>query len=363
MCSKRSHWRRVLSIVQLVNRLTLLGWDAKIATHHDHNQEHLGAYMLYHHPYVFPSARSHDRALPRERYHRGLAVVHGGKVKRIVSRIPKAVPWYFVQDDERIFFHELDVRGDSRSGELRADPEHDREEPLAARTNRRAGASAEIVPVGFDLDSFYTYVPHSTRSQRILAMARPRTPRRGFERTVRVLREVKKRHPELEVAFFGCSNLDTYGLDFEYTDLGEVPNERLRALYNTAQIVLDLSDYQALGRIGLEGMACGAATVLTRFGGINEYIRDGENTLAVDVEDEPSIISAVLRLVEDDALRSRLVQEGYATVQRFSCDNEVRATSRLFAESLGYPDGLPAEFALSDDSPRTPGEGTSPIER
>jgi glycosyltransferase involved in cell wall biosynthesis len=166
--------------------------------------------------------------------------------------------------------------------------------------------------------------------------------------------KVKAARPDVEIALFGCPNLPDYRLPFEHTDLGEVPNERLRAIYNTASIVLDLSDYQALGRIGLEGMACGAATVLTKFGGISEYIRDGVNTLAIDPDDEASVVEAVLRLVDDPALRARLVAEGIRTVERFSCDVEARTTSRLFAASLGYENGLPEAFALRDDEVYAP---------
>ena len=185
-------------------------------------------------------------------------------------------------------------------------------------------------------------------------MVRPRTPRRGFERTVRTMAKVKAARPEVEIALFGCPNLPDYRLPFDHTDLGEVPNERLRAVYNTATVVLDLSDYQALGRIGLEGMACGAATVLTKFGGIAEYIRDGENTLAVDPMDEAAVVTSVLRLVDDPALRARLVAEGFRTVERFSCDVEARTTSALFAASLGFEHGLPEEFALRDDEVYAP---------
>lgn len=340
----------VLSIVQLVNRLTLLGWDAKIATHHDHNQEHLGAYLLYHHPYVFPSADSMIENFPESDIVVASLWSTAEKVSRIVKRQPNAVPWYFVQDDETNFFHELDTSGRQKVMDSYALlPNKIVKSHWLSQRLGKYGHDAHIVPVGFDLDSFYAYVPHEKRSMRILAMARPQTPRRGFERLIRTMREVKRMRPEVEVAFFGCSNLADFQVDYAHTDLGEVPNERLRAIYNTSQIVLDLSDYQALGRIGLEGMACGAATVLTRFGGINEYIRDGENTLAVDPADEPAIIDAVLRLVDDDVLRAQLVQEGFRTVERFSCDVEARTTSRLFADSLGFEDGLPEEFAIRDD--------------
>jgi GT2 family glycosyltransferase/glycosyltransferase involved in cell wall biosynthesis len=345
----------VLSVVQLVNRLTLLGWDAKIATHHDHNQEHLHAYMLYHHPYVFPSAESMIENFPESDVVVATLWSTAEKVRRIADRMPNAVPWYFVQDDETHFFHELDAQGRQRV--IRSyDLVPNKIVKSRWLRDRLAGHGhdAEIVPVGFDLDSFYAYVPVEERPMRILAMARPKTPRRGFERLVRTLAAVKSKRPHVEVAFFGCPNLADYGIDFEYTDLGEVPNERLRALYNSSRVVLDLSDYQALGRIGLEGMACGVATVLTRFGGINEYIRDGENTLAVDPDDEEAVIEAVLRLVDDDALRARLVEEGFRTVERFSCDAEARMTSRLFAESLGLVDGLSGELALRDEEEHEP---------
>jgi glycosyltransferase involved in cell wall biosynthesis len=345
----------VLSIVQLVNRLQLLGWDAKIATHHDHDQSRLDAYMLYHHPYVFPTKESLIEHFPESDVVVASLWSTAATVDRIVKRRPETVPWYFIQDDERNFFHELDLSGRQHVVESwslipnRIVKTHWLREQIAA-----FGHDAHIVPVGFDQDSFYCHVDPATRPLRILAMARPRTPRRGFERTIRTMAKVKAARPDVEIALFGCGNLSDYELPFEHTDLGEIPNERLRAVYNTAAIVVDLSDYQALGRIGLEGMACGAATVLTKFGGIAEYIRHGENTLAVDPDDEASIVASVLRLVEEPLLRTRLVAEGLKTVERFSCDVEARTTSALFAASLGYEQGLPEEFALGDDESYAP---------
>ena len=343
----------VLSVVQLVNRLTLLGWDAKIATHHDHNQEQLSAYMLYHQPYVFPTAEAMIENFPKSDIVVASLWSTADKVSRIVSRMPEAIPWYFVQDDEASFFHERDTQGRQKvvdSYDLV--PNKIVKSRWLRDRLKEHGHSAEIVPVGFDHDSFYSYTPDEDRTMRILAMARPKTPRRGFERTIRVLRQVKARRPDVEIGLFGCPNLGEYAVDFDHIDFGEVPNADLRALYNTSKIVLDLSDHQALGRIGLEGMACGAATVLTKVGGINEYIRDGENTFAVDPEDEPAAIDAIIRLVDDEKLRARFVEEGDRTVERLSCDVEARRTSELFAASLGFDSGLPDEFAMKDEPPQ-----------
>lgn len=352
----------VLSIVQLVNRLQLLGWDAKIATHHDHDQSRLDAYMLYHHPYVFPTLEALVDHFPETDVVVASLWSTAATVDRIVRRMPRAVPWYFIQDDERNFFHELDTAGRQKVVESWSlIPNRIVKTSWLREQIGAFGHDAHIVPVGFDQDSFYCHADPDARPLRILAMVRPRTPRRGYERTIRALAQIKAARPEVEIALFGTPNLADYDIPFPHTDLGEVPNERLRAIYNTARIVLDLSDYQALGRIGLEGMACGAATVLTKFGGITEYIRDGENTLAVDPFDEPAIVAAILRLIDDPGLRAKLVEAGFRTVERFSCDVEARTTSRLFAASLGFEDGLPEEFAERDDEPRV-GERTQPMD-
>jgi hypothetical protein len=120
-------------------------------------------------------------------------------------------------------------------------------------------------------------------------MARPRTPRRGFAALVAALREVKRRRPDAEIAFFGCPDLAEHGIDFPHVDFGVLPNDRLRRVYNDAAIYLDTSEFQGFGRPALEAMACGCATVLGRDGGVTEYARDGENTLLVDSTDHDAV--------------------------------------------------------------------------
>jgi GT2 family glycosyltransferase len=332
----------VLSVVQLVNRLTLLGWDAKIATHHDHNQEHLGSYMLYHQPYVFPSAEAMIERFPASDIVVATLWSTAFKVRRIVQeRLPRAIPWYFVQDDETRFFHELD-----REGRAKVLETYELIPNMIAKSDwlqgllRERGSEAHKVRLGLDLDVFYPESPPAARPLRILGMARPRTPRRGFPQLVAAMREIKRRRPQVEVAFFGCEDLAQHGLDFEHTDLGIVPNDRLRRVYGGSAILLDLSEFQGFGRMGLEAMACGCATVLTRFGGITEYARHGENCLSVDPANFEETIAAIERLVDDGALRARLAEEGLRTVREFDCDLEARSTSRLFAASLGIEEDV-----------------------
>ncbi len=332
----------VLSVVQLVNRLTLLGWDAKIATHHDHDQTHLGDYMLYHEPYVFPSAEAMIADFPPTDIAVATLWSTAHKLGRILDRTrestqaPAIVPWYFVQDDETGFFDKRDKQGPQAVHEsYDVIPNKIVKTDWLADLLTERGHASHKIPLGLDLDLFYPQDPDAPRSMRIIGMARPRTPRRGFAALVDTFRAVKRARPQVEVCFYGCTNLADHELDFEHTDLGLVPHERLRALYNEASILVDTSSFQGFGRMGLEAMACGCATVLTKFGGINEYARDGENCLQVDPAEREATLAAVLRVIDDEALRRRLVLAGLDTAQDYSCDAEARRTSRLFAASLG----------------------------
>lgn len=327
----------VLSVVQLVNRLTLLGWDAKIATHHDHNQEHLGAYTLYHQPYVFPSSEAMIRNFPPSDVVVATLWSTAPKVHRIVTEtLPDAVPFYFVQDDETRFFpaHDAAAKQAVIDGYPLIPNRIVKSDWLAGVLASRGFESTKI-GLGMDLDLFYCERPGAERPLRVLGMARPKTPRRGFAALVAALREVKRMRPEVEIAFFGCDDLaEQAGIDFPHVDLGVLPNDRLRRVYNEAAIYLDTSEFQGFGRPALEAMACGCATVLGRDGGVTEYARDGENTLLVDPSDRDATAAAVVRLVDDAALRARLVAAGLDTAAGFDCDAEALATSRLFATAL-----------------------------
>ena len=58
--------------------------------------------------------------------------------------------------------------------------------------------------------------------------------------------------------------------------------------------------------------------VAGRVGGIPEYITDGENGLLVSPSDKQNLAAALVRLYEDGALRSRLIENGRRTAERFS---------------------------------------------
>jgi glycosyltransferase involved in cell wall biosynthesis len=74
---------------------------------------------------------------------------------------------------------------------------------------------------------------------------------------------------------------------------------------------------EGFGLPPLEAMACGAAVVVTDCGGVNEYARNRENCLVVRPRHADDIARAVRSLLDDDALRHRIVAGGLATAPRY----------------------------------------------
>jgi glycosyltransferase involved in cell wall biosynthesis len=82
-------------------------------------------------------------------------------------------------------------------------------------------------------------------------------------------------------------------------------------------------------------MACGIPVVATRSGGPEEIIRDGETGLLVDVEQPDQMADAILRLLQDAALRARISAAARQDVVSRFCGQEARNVTRLYQTLVG----------------------------
>jgi GT2 family glycosyltransferase len=117
--------------------------------------------------------------------------------------------------------------------------------------------------------------------------------------------------------------------------------------YAAARVFAVGSWFEGFCQPGLEALACGTPLVTTDNGGCREYAVDGETALIVPPRDVPAMAEAVRRLLADDALCARLVENGLDVVAR-DFDWE-RRTDELEARL----DGLCAEPSLAADPPPT----------
>jgi GT2 family glycosyltransferase/glycosyltransferase involved in cell wall biosynthesis len=158
---------------------------------------------------------------------------------------------------------------------------------------------------------------------RIVAMLRPRTPRRQPYSTVAVLDRLAEELPaDVEIATFGCREADLKKLNGSQTPhgthLGLLKREQVAELLKRSDLFLDMSTYQAFGRTAVEAMACGCTAVVPRLGGRWDFGQNGGNLLAVDTLDPDAAFEAVLSLVHDRDRLAQLKAAARVTASRYS---------------------------------------------
>jgi glycosyltransferase involved in cell wall biosynthesis len=87
---------------------------------------------------------------------------------------------------------------------------------------------------------------------------------------------------------------------------------------------------EAFGRVACEALVAGRPVVAMREGAVPEVLRDGETALLVSPGDPEAIADAVVRLVREPELASRLVAEGRRDVtRRFSPERSLAEFKRV----------------------------------
>jgi glycosyltransferase involved in cell wall biosynthesis len=242
---------------------------------------------------------------------------------------------YFIQDYESWFFPETDQ--ESRNKVLdtyKFIPHKIVKSDWLKGMLENDGFPVDKIRLGMNLAIFYPRRVAKHPHPIVLAMARPRTPRRGFPHVVEGLKKVKEVMPEVEIVLFG-DDLSKQDVPFTFRDEGVITNQsRLADLYSAADVYLDGSDFQGFGRPALEAMACGASCVLTEVGGVTEYARDGENCLLVPPKSPEVFAQAILKILKNSDLKSRLIKGGLSTAQDYCHKREAKETLEYFKSIL-----------------------------
>jgi len=88
--------------------------------------------------------------------------------------------------------------------------------------------------------------------------------------------------------------------------VGRVSDQRIQAYYRQCDLFVLPSRKEGFGIVFLEAMRFAKPCVGARAGGIPEVIEDGRTGILADPEDPRSLETALLRLLEDEALRARM---------------------------------------------------------
>lgn len=317
------------SVVQEVAEMRRLGINAHVAVRREHLDGFLLSYAdIPHAQTLFAGFDNESLLALAENYDVVVGTIFSSMamVKRIVECNQHILPAYYVQDYEPMFFETGSQSWKSAFDSYSLVPGT----LLFAKThwiiNEVAQAhkvQVQKVSPSIDHEVYRPQTRHPDGRIHVVAMVRPGTPRRGASRTMRVLKALQLRHGDrLAVHIFGSleESKDFLPLerDFSYVNHGILKRPEVAKLLSACDIFLDLSDYQAFGRTGLEAMACGCAVVLPIVGGADEYAIDGENSLVIDTLDEGLCIQRVSSLIEDPDLLKSIKLSALLTASRYS---------------------------------------------
>lgn len=159
---------------------------------------------------------------------------------------------------------------------------------------------------------------------------------KGDELALKVLKNVNKKIP-IHVIFVGNKRLASYysktmKLDFKYTVFSNVSDDVLAELYSSSDAFLYTSYVEGFGLPPLEAMACGTPVVMTDNKGSRDYAVNGFNALISQPGDVKSLVDNLLKVLQDDKLRDKLIENGLETAKKFTWEKTVENFEKALKE-------------------------------
>ena len=336
------------SAAQEVDELNKIGLNVKIAVNADNYPKFLTTY--YDMPRVINNVVSYDNVLQLSKLmavtditvctiFTSVALVKEA-LTNIRSKKPKIA--YYIQDYEPLFSDPEDPMWKLAYDSYTLIPNI----ILFAKTlwimdmvQRNHNDLVNKVNPSIDHNVYYPDINKPSDKVWISAMVRPASPRRAPHRTMRVLKTIKEEFGDrVMINVFGCDDESIINSDlprdFNFNNHGVLLREQVAALLRKNHMFVDLSDYQAFGRTGLEAMACGAVSLVPSLGGTSEYAIHKENSFVIDPRDEEKVKSTIrefieLNLDEKENLKNNAIE----TAQGFSVNKAALSVYKLFNES------------------------------
>lgn len=207
----------------------------------------------------------------------------------------------------------------------------------------KLGYNAVVVPNILDLQKFI-FKERSRLSPRLI-ITRHLEPEYNIGMTIRAFSIIKKKYPDAALQICGSGSeesrlkklTDELGISDAVEFLGSVPNNKIAALYSTANILLNSSNVDNLPVSILEAFACGLPVVTTKAGGIPYLVEDNKTGLLVDLNDAETMAKSVIKLLDNPDLAKKLAESAKDNLTRYSWKNVREKLYPLLASQTKIP--------------------------
>jgi len=168
-------------------------------------------------------------------------------------------------------------------------------------------------------------------------------PRKGLPFLVEAAKKIVKEHSETKFVIVGegplksqlLSNLETANLSGNFKFLGNVKEDMLPAVYNSADVFALPSIQEGQGIALLEAQASARPVVAFDVGGVNEAVRNGETGLLVKRGSSEELADALLKLLSDKVLREKMGASGRRfVIENFNWDICAQKMLNVYREAL-----------------------------
>jgi glycosyltransferase involved in cell wall biosynthesis len=193
-----------------------------------------------------------------------------------------------------------------------------------------------VVPVGVN-PAVFRPLPHLARVPgRLMTTASADVPMKGLTHLLEALAKVRTERPDAHLVVIGSpkpksaipGRISQLGLDGSVEFVSGVTTESIVERYAQAELACVPSLYEGFSLPAVEAMACGVPVVGTTGGAVPEVIgRDGDTGLLVPPGDPSALAGAIVRALDDAALRDRIGAAGRVrALERFTWRRTAEAT-------------------------------------
>lgn len=319
----------VISIVQVVKEMQLIGIKASITIQRSHEEFYVShpSFENENHDAPIFIAYDNDEDL-RGHFKRADAVVATifTSLPTVLSLMEEEnanyIPAYFIQDYEAYFGIEGSTVQHEAIQSYTSAKEYDvlcfaKTRWLTDVLREKHDLHVHLVTPSLDHDIYAGGHCSHSKPLHIVAMVRTSTPRRSPLMTMKILSALKQEFGKsVFVTIFGSTKQDVKQLQ-KVRALSKIKaydvNREILATHDVshllrgADIFLDLSTYQAFGRTAVECMASNCIPVVPSIGGAADIVADGSG-VAVDTSDFEAIMKALRNLFNESARNIRIMK-------------------------------------------------------
>src|SRR3989338_8723846 len=181
-------------------------------------------------------------------------------------------------------------------------------------------AIISVIPNGVDTEKFK---PGGNPEKNTLITVSRLVPKNGVGDLVKAMKKVLDEIPDAQFIIVGVAPLckyyelriKNYGLEDQIKMIGGVSYDETPDYLHQARIFVRPSLSEGLGSAFLEAMASGLAVIGTPVGGIPDFLKDGETGLFCKPGNPDDIADKMIKLLKNDELRNRLIDNGRRLVQ------------------------------------------------